>query len=224
MRQIFLGFFALALSLGIAACNKTPEQPPSAAPPATSSSPTAPLTPTPATEAAPSQALGSSADLTTDTAGLSKATAVLKTQKGSIKFKFYTKDAPLNVGRVAELVHRKYYNGLVFHRIVPGFVVQTGDAKTRIRGDAASGEGIVGNTVKRELNGRRHVRGTVGMARAEAPDSADTQFYITLGAFPHLDDKYTAIGQVVDYGEKSGEKDVLDRLSQGDEIIELRFE
>jgi peptidylprolyl isomerase len=62
------------------------------------------------------------------------------------------------------------------------------------------------------------------MARAEAPDSADTQFYITLGAFPHLDDKYTAIGQVVDYGEKSGEKDVLDRLSQGDEIIELRFE
>lgn len=163
-------------------------------------------------------------DLSTDALGLSKATAILKTSKGTLKFKFYSKDAPLNVARIAELVQRKFYNGLVFHRVVPGFVIQTGDNKTRVKGDANSGNGLMGNKVKLEVNGRKHVRGTVGMARATDLDSADTQFYITLGAFPHLDGSYTAVGQVVDFGEKSGDKDALDRISQSDEVLDLHFE
>lgn len=230
-----LAILGMFLSFSMAACTKTAQSPdpaPGASPAAGAASTL--TTPPIMNPGAPAPAAGGgapaivpttpSADLTTDALGLSKATAVMKTSKGTVKFKFYSKDAPLNVARIAELIQRKYYNGLVFHRVVPGFVIQTGDTKTRVKGDANSGAGLVGAPVKLEVNGRKHVRGTVGMARATDPDSADTQFYITLGAFPHLDGKYTAIGQVVEFGDKSGDKDALDRISQGDEVLDLHFE
>lgn len=164
------------------------------------------------------------ADLTPDAAGLSKAVVVMKSSRGTIRFKLYSKDAPKTAKRFVELVQSKFYNGLTFHRIEPGFVVQTGDPKSKLKDPTQVGSGGSGQKLKAEFNGRKHVRGTVAMARAVDPDSADSQFYITLGTFPHLDNNYTIFGQVVDYGEKQADKDVLDRIRQWDEIIDIHIE
>lgn len=163
-------------------------------------------------------------DLTPDANGLSKSTVVMKTSKGVLKFKLYSKDAPNTVKRFAELIQSKFYNGLSFHRVVPGFVVQTGDPKSKNKNDPTVGTGGSGEKLKAEINGRKHVRGTVAMARAQDLDSADSQFYISLGTWPHLDNAYTVIGQVVDYGEKVNGKDVLDRIVQWDDVVEMHFE
>lgn len=163
-------------------------------------------------------------DLSIDNLGLSKAVFVMKTSKGVIKFRLYAKDAPNSVKRFSDLVQQKFYNGLTFHRVVPGFVVQTGDPKSKNKNDPTIGTGGSGQKLRAEFNARKHIRGTVALARASDPDSADSQFYITLAPFPHLDNNYTVIGQVVDYGEKVGDKDVLDRLTQGDDLSELRAE
>jgi len=163
-------------------------------------------------------------DLTPDSNGLSKSTVVLKTSKGTVKFKLYSKDAPNTVKRFAELIQSKFYNGLSFHRVVPGFVVQTGDPKSKNKNDPTVGTGGSGQKLNAEINGRKHVRGTVAMARAQDLNSADSQFYISLGTWAHLDNAYTVIGQVVDSGEKTGGKDVLDRIVQWDDLVEIHFE
>jgi peptidylprolyl isomerase/peptidyl-prolyl cis-trans isomerase B (cyclophilin B) len=103
------------------------------------------------------------------------------------------------------LARKGFYNGLVFHRVVPGFVVQGGDPK-------GNGTGGPGYQIKAEFNDRRHVRGTLAMARSQDPDSAGSQFYITYGPQPHLDRNYTVFGQVV-----SGMEHV-DRIKQGDRM------
>lgn len=180
--------------------------------------------PTPGATSTPAADAALSADLTPDAAGLSKTIVVMKTSKGTIKFKFYPKDAPNTVKRFAELVQSKFYNGLAFHRVVPGFVVQAGDPKSKNKNDPAIGTGGSGQKLKAEFNGRKHVRGTVAMARAANPDSADSQFYIAMGSYPHLDNSYTVFGQVIDFGEKVSDKDALDRIQQWDEIVEIHLE
>ncbi|MGE0615671.1 MAG: peptidylprolyl isomerase [Bacteriovoracia bacterium] len=122
--------------------------------------------------------------------GLSKATAVITTTKGQVTFKFYTKDAPNTVARIVELINQGFYNGLKFHRVVPGFVIQGGDPD-------GNGTGGSGKKLKAEFNQRKHREGTVAMARAADPDSADSQFYIALDRQPHLDGQYTVFGQVI---------------------------
>ncbi len=144
-------------------------------------------------------------DLTVDGNGLSKATVVLNTSQGVIKFRFYSNDAPKTVRRIAELITSHFYDGLTFHRVVPGFVIQGGDP----RGDGTGGSG---QKLEAEFNQRRHVEGTVAMARAADPNSADSQFYIALGAIPHLDHKYTVFGQVVEG------LDVVKKIKMGDKI------
>ncbi len=114
---------------------------------------------------------------------------VIETEYGPIEIEFYAKDAPQTVARIQELVKSGFYNGLSFHRVVPGFVVQGGDP----RGDGTGGSGT---KLKAEFNTRHHVEGTVAMARAQDKDSADSQFYISLGTHPHLDNSYTVFGQV----------------------------
>ncbi|MBI3544684.1 MAG: peptidylprolyl isomerase [Deltaproteobacteria bacterium] len=162
--------------------------------------------------------------MSTDASGLSKAIVVVKTNRGTVKFRFYSKDAPNTVKRFAELVQQKFYNGLSFHRVVPGFVVQTGDPKSRNKSDTSVGTGGSGQKLKAEFNGRRHVRGTVAMARSADPDSADSQFYFSLGTYPHLDNNYTIFGQVSDFGEKQDGADVLERIRQGDDLVEMHLE
>ncbi|HNT37063.1 MAG TPA: peptidylprolyl isomerase, partial [bacterium] len=88
------------------------------------------------------------------------------------------------------LAKKGFYNGLTFHRVIRGFVAQGGCPK----GD---GTGDPGYKIPSEFNSRKHVRGTVAMARSQDPDSAGCQFYICFGAIPHLDNQYTVFGQVV---------------------------
>lgn len=174
--------------------------------------------------AANASATSGQPDLSIDSSGLSKTVVVVKTSKGTFKFKFYPKEAPNTVKRFIELTQQKFYNGLSFHRVVPGFVVQTGDPKSKNKSDPSVGTGGSGVKQKAEFNARKHVRGTVAMARSADVDSADSQFYVALGTFPHLDEKYTVFGQVVDFGEKVDGKDVVERISQGDDMVDVHLE
>lgn len=98
--------------------------------------------------------------------------------------------APNHVKRIKELVRQGFYNDLPFHRVIERFMAQTGDPK----GDGTGGSG---QKLKAEFSKEHHLRGTVSMARAADPDSADSQFFICLADAPHLDGNYTVWGQVV---------------------------
>ena len=133
-------------------------------------------------------------------------TARITLDSGStVDLAFYPEDAPKTVENFVTLAKKGFYNGLKFHRVVPDFVVQGGCPK----GDGTGGPGY---TIPAEFNARKHVRGTVAMARSQSPDSAGSQFYITYGATPHLDRNYTVFGQVT-----SGMEHV-DRIKQGDRM------
>jgi peptidylprolyl isomerase len=98
--------------------------------------------------------------------------------------------APNHVKRIKELVRQHFYDGIVFHRVIGGFMAQTGDP-------TGTGMGGSGQNIKAEFSGEHHVRGTVSMARANDPDSADSQFFICFADAPFLDGKYTIWGKVV---------------------------
>ena len=147
-------------------------------------------------------------DLAIDESGLSKATVTLTTSQGVIKFKFYPQDAPNTVNRIVELINQGFYNGLSWHRVVPGFVIQGGDPQ-------GNGTGGSGQKLKAEFNNRRHIEGAVAMARGADKDSADSQFYIALGTFPHLDHSYTVFGQVVEG------LDAARKIKVGDKIVSM---
>lgn len=143
--------------------------------------------------------------------GLSKAVATIQTARGKMRFRFYTNDAPKTVRRIAELIQQGFYDGLTFHRVIPGFVAQGGDP-------TGSGMGGSGVKLQAEFNSRKHVPGTVSMARAQDPNSADSQFYIMLGTHPHLDGQYTAFGQLIEG------QDVADQLQVGDRMTAVTLE
>jgi peptidyl-prolyl cis-trans isomerase B (cyclophilin B) len=135
-----------------------------------------------------------------------KQVATITLDNGNeIRIEFYPEDAPKTVENFVTLAKKGFYDGLKFHRVVPDFVVQGGDPK----GDGTGGPGY---TIKAEFNKQKHVRGSVAMARSQHPDSAGSQFYITYGATPHLDNNYTVFGKVV-----SGMEHV-DRIKQGDKM------
>ena len=135
-----------------------------------------------------------------------KQTGVITLENGSeIRIEFYPEDAPKTVENFVTLAKKGFYDNLIFHRVVPDFVVQGGCPK----GDGTGGPG---HTIKAEFNKQKHVRGSVAMARSQHPDSAGSQFYITYGATPHLDGNYAVFGRVV-----SGMEHV-DRIKQGDRM------
>ena len=131
----------------------------------------------------------------------------IQTERGTMEFALFTSDAPLTVYNVTSLAHDGYFDGQLFHRVVPNFVVQSGDP----RGD---GNGGPGYAIRDELNRHRYGRGTLGMALS-GPDTGGSQFFVTHSPQPHLDGGYTVFGQLVD-GE-----DVLDRIVQGDRIVRV---
>jgi len=155
--------------------------------------------------------MSAAVDLNTDENGLSKSTVVLTTNKGVIKYKFYPKDAPKTVARMVELIQQGFYNGLNFHRVVPGFVIQGGDP-------SGNGTGGSGQKLPAEFNERRHIEGTVAMARSQDPNSADSQFYISMGRHPHLDRSYTVFGQVTEGYE------FVKQIQIGDKIISAQIQ
>jgi len=140
-----------------------------------------------------------------------KQTAVIALDKGGeIRMEFYPEDAPRTVENFVTLAKKGFYDGLTFHRVVPGFVVQGGDPR-------GTGTGGPGYTIKAEFNKRKHVRGTLAMARAQDPDSAGSQFYITFGPQPRLDGSYTVFGQVI-----SGMEHV-DNIQIGDKMKSVKI-
>jgi len=129
--------------------------------------------------------------------------------------------APKHVARIKELVRRGFYDGLLFHRVIPGFMAQTGDP-------LGDGSGGTGHRLKGEFSNEPFVRGVVGMARANDPDSGDSQFFIMTGAKPSLDHQYTVWGKVVsgmDYVDKikAGSPDDDGKVDAPDHIIRMQI-
>ena len=116
--------------------------------------------------------------------------ASIRTNLGEIVIEFHPEDAPKTVENFAALAKKGFYDGLAFHRIIPGFMMQGGDP-------SGNGTGGPGYTIRAEFNARKHVAGTVSMARRAEPDSAGSQFFICFATAPHLDGQYTAFAQVV---------------------------
>ncbi|RKX67894.1 peptidylprolyl isomerase [candidate division TA06 bacterium] len=127
---------------------------------------------------------------------------------GEIYFILYPDKAPLTCKNFVYLTDRGFYNGLIFHRVVPNFVVQGGDP-------TGTGMGGPGYSIKAEFNDLHHLTGTVAMARSQDPNSAGSQFYICLSPQPHLDNNYTIFGQVV-----KG-MDVVQNIQQGDTMAKV---
>ena len=143
---------------------------------------------------------------------------LLQTKYGDVIIEMLPDMAPNHVARIKELVRQGFYNGLKFHRVIDGFMAQAGCP----RGDGTGGSG---KKLKAEFNRTPHKRGTVSMARAMMPDSADSQFFICYADCPWLDGQYTVWGEVtsgmeyVDMLKKGGEPNGM--VEEPDEIIAL---
>jgi len=110
---------------------------------------------------------------------------------GTVTMELYPDVAPNTVEAFKKLIKKGFYDGLTFHRVIPGFMAQGGDPD-------GTGMGGPGYSLKAEFNNKKHVRGTLAMARSSDPDSAGSQFYICYAPQPHLDGQYTIFGQVTD--------------------------
>ena len=136
--------------------------------------------------------------------------AVLETAKGSIAFRFHPKLAPKTVDNFVTLARKGFYDGTTWHRVIANFVIQGGCP----RGD---GKGGPGYTIDAELSDRKHLRGTVAMARGQGLNSAGSQFYICRSTLPHLDGYDTVFGEVT-----TG-LDVVDKIELGDELTRVNI-
>ncbi|HEX2654617.1 MAG TPA: peptidylprolyl isomerase [Xanthobacteraceae bacterium] len=116
-------------------------------------------------------------------------TLILETTKGEVVVAMRPDLAPKHVARIKELVRDGFYNGVVFHRVIDGFMAQTGDP-------TGTGAGGSGKKLKAEFSKESHTRGTVSMARAQNPDSGDSQFFICFEESPWLNGQYTVWGNV----------------------------
>jgi peptidylprolyl isomerase len=132
-------------------------------------------------------------------------TLILTTKDGDITIRLRPDLAPKHVAQIKALVKRKFYDGLTFHRVIGGFMAQTGDP----RGDGTGGSDLP--NIPAEFSSAPFVRGTLGMARANDPNSANSQFFICFADASFLNGKYTVFGQVV-----SG-MDVVDKIKKGSE-------
>jgi peptidylprolyl isomerase len=145
--------------------------------------------------------------------------AYLQLKDGVVKIRLRPDLAPRHVARIKELIAKGFYDGLTFHRVIDGFMAQTGDPK----GDGTGGSG---QNLAAEFSSAPHLRGTVSMARAMNPDSADSQFFIVLAPAPHLDGQYTVWGEVVEGMNfvdtiKKGEPMNNGAVTQPDSIIKM---
>jgi cyclophilin family peptidyl-prolyl cis-trans isomerase/HEAT repeat protein len=136
--------------------------------------------------------------------------ATIVTPRGTIQLRLFGADAPLTVANFVVLARRHYYDGLVFHRVVPNFVAQDGDP----RGDGSGGPGYA---IRDELNRRWYDRGAVGMALS-GPDTGGSQYFLAHSPQPHLDGHYTVFGHVI------AGFDVLDAIVQGDRISSIAIQ
>ena|SRR5689334_10412760 len=134
-------------------------------------------------------------------------TLILETTKGKVVVAMRPDLAPNHVARIKELVRERFYDGVVFHRVIDGFMAQTGDP-------TGTGTGGSGRKLKAEFSPEKHLRGTVSMARAQNPDSGDSQFFICFEESPWLNGQYTVWGQVTEGMEN------VDRIKRGEPVAD----
>ena len=140
--------------------------------------------------------------------------AIISTNQGEITVELWNDVAPKHVENFLKLARQGFYNGLTFHRIIPGFVIHGGCPQ-------GTGAGGPGWTVKAEFNERKHVPGTLSMARSQHPDSAGSQFFICLTRekCQHLDGKYTGFGQVLS-GMDAVKRIAATKIGPGDRPVQ----
>ena len=141
---------------------------------------------------------------------------LLNTSKGEIVIKLLPEFAPEHIARIIELVKSEFYDGIIFHRVIPGFMAQTGDP-------LGNGTGGSGKKLKAEFSNYQFTFGTVGMARAMDPNSADSQFFICFDGCGHLTGQYTAWGQVEKGMEIVESINVGEPPSNPDKIINAKI-
>jgi peptidyl-prolyl cis-trans isomerase B (cyclophilin B) len=132
--------------------------------------------------------------------------AIISTRHGDITLEFLTEVAPNHVQNFIDLAQKGFYDGTLFHRVIPDFMIQGGDPNSKNPDKRLHGTGGSGKNVKAEFSKTPHARGTVSMARSANPDSASSQFFIVVADAPHLDNQYSAFGKVA-----SG-LDVVDKI------------
>tara|TARA_Y100001958_G_C21222263_1_gene547624 strand:- start:1440 stop:1997 length:558 start_codon:yes stop_codon:yes gene_type:complete len=141
---------------------------------------------------------------------------ILKLKTGDVKIELFPNEAPNHVKRIKDLANSGKYDNVVFHRVIDGFMAQTGDVKFGNSSDSnfnLQRAGMGGSDLpdlKAEFNNVPHERGTLSMARSSDPDSANSQFFICFDAAPHLDRQYTVFGKVIDG------MDNIDKITKGD--------
>lgn len=133
-------------------------------------------------------------------------TLIMDTTKGQVVIAMRPDLAPNHVARIKELARQNFYDGIAFHRVIDGFMAQTGDP----RGDGTGGSG---QKLAAEFNSEPHVRGTVSMARAQSPNSADSQFFICFADARFLDRQYTVWGHVIEGMEN------VDQIKRGEPVV-----
>jgi Peptidyl-prolyl cis-trans isomerase (rotamase) - cyclophilin family len=147
-------------------------------------------------------------------------TLFLKLKDGQVEIELYPEVAPNHVKRIKELTRKGFYDGLTFHRVIDGFMAQTGDPE-------GNGTGGSGQNLKQEFNNIPHTKGVLSMARSMDPNSADSQFFIMFDDSPHLDGQYTVWGKVVKGIEyidliKRGDSAANGQVDNPDKIISLK--
>ena len=162
-------------------------------------------------------------------------TMILKLKDGEVKIELFQDVAPGHVNRIKELANSGKYNGVVFHRVIDGFMAQTGDVQF---GNSDSKEFNLGRAgmggsdlpdLKAEFNNLPHERGTLSMARSQNPDSANSQFFICFQPAPFLDRQYTVFGKVISGMEfvdkiKRGDSNNNGAVTDPDKIISFKSE
>jgi peptidylprolyl isomerase len=132
-------------------------------------------------------------------------TLILETTKGKVVITMRPDLAPNHVARIKELVREGFYDGVPFHRVIDGFMAQTGCPE-------GTGMGGSGQKLKAEFNSEKHVRGTASMARAQNPDSGDSQFFLCFDDAPFLNNQYTVWGRVTEGMEN------VDKIKRGEPV------
>jgi peptidylprolyl isomerase len=151
-------------------------------------------------------------------------TLIIELKSGPVVVALRPDLAPKHVERIKELARRGFYDGIVFHRVIPGFMAQTGDPT----GTGSGGSDLP--NLKAEFSAHKHARGTLSMARSSQPDSANSQFFICFGDAPWLDRQYSAWGEVVegmehvDAVKKGGEHNNGAISGEPDKMLKVRIE
>ncbi len=122
---------------------------------------------------------------------------IIETEYGDMEIKFFPEVAPNHVENFVKLAKKGFYNDTLFHRIIPGFMIQGGDPNTKSKETRSYGTGGPGYSVDAEFNDKKHVRGIVSMARSQSPNSAGSQFFIVVKDSFFLDGQYTVFAEVV---------------------------